>query len=210
MTLTVWLTFLVAALLISVSPGAGAVNSMSSGLRYGVRKSLPTIAGQQFGYGVQIVLVGAGLGALIASSTLALSVIKWIGVVYLIWLGVQKWREPPVEADRTDLSGFSPLQQFRNGTLVNLTNPKATIFLIALFPQFLVAGTGHGQQLATMGITLILVDILVMVGYALLASQLFRFMTTPRRQRQMNRVFGSLFVTAALALASFQRADPGA
>ena len=206
MTLTLWLTFLVAALLISVSPGAGAVNSMSSGLRYGVRKSLPTIAGQQFGYGAQIVLVGAGLGAVVASSNTALMVIKWIGVLYLIWLGIQKWREPPVETFGDVMAGFSPGQQFRNGAVVNLTNPKATVFLIALFPQFLVAGEPHGEQLATMGITLILVDILVMVGYALLASQLFRFMTTPRRQQQMNRVFGSLFVAAAVALASFRRA----
>ena len=206
MTLTLWLTFLVAALLISVSPGAGAVNSMSSGLRYGVRKSLPTIAGQQFGYGAQIVLVGAGLGAVVASSNTALMVIKWIGVLYLIWLGIQKWREPPVETSGDLMAGFSPGQQFRNGAVVNLTNPKATVFLIALFPQFLVAGEPHGEQLATMGITLILVDILVMVGYALLASQLFRFMTTPRRQQQMNRVFGSLFVAAAVALASFRRA----
>ena len=206
MSLTVWLTFLVAALFISLSPGAGAVNSMSSGLRYGVRKSLPTIAGQQFGYGAQILLVGAGLGAIVASSTLALSVIKWVGVIYLIWLGVQKWREPPVDVTRTDLSGFSRRQQFWNGALVNLTNPKATIFLIALFPQFLLAGAPHGPQLMTMGITLIAVDILVMVGYAVLASQLFRFMTTPARQRQMNRLFGGLFVTAAIALASFKRA----
>ncbi|MEC7816765.1 MAG: homoserine/homoserine lactone efflux protein [Pseudomonadota bacterium] len=206
MSLTVWLTFLVAALFISLSPGAGAVNSMSSGLRYGVRKSLPTIAGQQFGYGAQILLVGAGLGAIVASSTLALSVIKWVGVVYLIWLGVQKWREPPVDVSRADLSGFSRRQQFWNGALVNLTNPKATIFLIALFPQFLVAGAPHGQQLMTMGVTLIAVDIVVMVGYAVLASQLFRFMTTPARQRQMNRLFGGLFVTAAVALASFKRA----
>ncbi|NWO08147.1 MAG: homoserine/homoserine lactone efflux protein [Alteromonadaceae bacterium] len=206
MTLTIWLTFLVAALFISLSPGAGAVNSMSSGLRYGVRKSLPTIAGQQFGYGAQIVLVGAGLGAIVASSTTALMVIKWIGVAYLVWLGIQKWREPPVEASREDLAGFSKRQQFWNGALVNLTNPKATIFLIALFPQFLVADAPHGPQLATMGATLILVDILVMVGYAVLASQLFRFMTTPRRQKQMNRVFGTLFVTAAAALATFKRA----
>ena len=206
MSLTVWLTFLVAALFISLSPGAGAVNSMSSGLRYGVRRSLPTIAGQQFGYGTQILLVGAGLGAILASSTLALSVIKWVGVVYLIWLGIQKWREAPVDVSRTDLSGFSRRQQFWNGALVNLTNPKATIFLIALFPQFLVAGAPHGPQLITMGVTLVAVDILVMLGYAVLASQLFRFMTTPARQRQMNRLFGGLFVTAAVALASFKRA----
>ncbi|MBD3641678.1 MAG: homoserine/homoserine lactone efflux protein [Marinobacter sp.] len=206
MTLTLWLTFLVAAILISVSPGAGAVNTMSNGLRYGVKRSLPAILGLQLGYGAQIVLVGAGLGAIVASSATALMVIKWVGVAYLVWLGIQKWREPVMEAVAEDQSAISHRRQFWNAALVNLTNPKATVFLIALFPQFLIAEAPHGPQLITMGTTLILVDCLVMLGYALLASQLFRFMTTPQRQRQMNRVFGGLFVTAAMALASFKRA----
>lgn len=206
MTLTLWLTFLLAATLISVSPGAGAVNTMSNGLRYGVKRSLPAILGLQLGYGAQIVLVGAGLGAIVASSTMALTVIKWVGVAYLVWLGIQKWREPVMEALAEDQSDLSHRRQFWNAALVNLTNPKATVFLVALFPQFLVADAPHGPQLITMGTTLILVDCLVMLGYALLASQLFRFMTTPKRQRQMNRVFGGLFVTAAMALASFKRA----
>ncbi|SFN55387.1 homoserine/homoserine lactone efflux protein [Marinobacter pelagius] len=206
MTLTLWLTFLVAAILISVSPGAGAVNTMSNGLRYGVKRSLPAILGLQLGYGAQIVLVGAGLGAIVASSTTALTVIKWVGVAYLVWLGIQKWREPVMEAVEEDQSAISHRRQFWNAALVNLTNPKATVFLVALFPQFLIADAPHGPQLITMGTTLILVDCLVMLGYALLASQLFRFMTTPQRQRQMNRVFGGLFVTAAMALASFKRA----
>lgn len=206
MTLTLWLTFLVAAVLISLSPGAGAVNTMSNGLKYGVRRSLPAILGLQLGYGAQILLVGAGLGALVASSTTALLVIKWLGVAYLVWMGVQKWREPVHIANTTGSAVVSHRQQFWQAALVNLTNPKATVFLIALFPQFLVADAPHGPQLLTMGITLIAVDCLVMLGYALLASQLFRFLTTPSRQRQMNRLFGSLFVTAAVALASFKRA----
>ncbi|MFL1455197.1 homoserine/homoserine lactone efflux protein [Marinobacter sp. GN3S48] len=205
MSLTLWLTFLVAAVLISVSPGAGAVNTMSNGLRYGVRRSMPAILGLQLGYGAQIVLVGAGLGALVASSVWALAIIKWLGVAYLIWLGIQKWREPVVSNEPEDQPVVSGRKRFWQSALVNLTNPKATIFLVALFPQFLVAGQPHGPQLVTMGATLILADCLVMLGYALLASQLFRFMTTPYRQRQMNRVFGGLFVTAAVALASFKR-----
>lgn len=206
MSLTLWLTFTVAAILISVSPGAGAVNTMSNGLRYGVRQSLPAILGLQVGYGAQIVLVGAGLGALVASSVWALAIIKWLGVAYLVWLGVQKWREPVAATVTGEQPEVSGRQRFWQSALVNLTNPKATVFLVALFPQFMVAGEPHGPQLITMGVTLILVDCLVMLGYALLASQLFRFMTTPQRQRQMNRVFGGLFVTAAVALASFKRA----
>ena len=206
MSLAAWLTFLVAAVLISVSPGAGAINTMSNGMRYGVRRSLPSIMGLQLGFGIHILLVGAGLGAIIASSNIALSVIKWLGVAYLIWLGISKWREPVMESMDDDRQPVSGYKRFWNAVFVNLTNPKATVFLVALFPQFLVAGAPHGPQLLTMGITLILVDCLVMLGYALLASQLFRFMTTARRQRQMNRVFGGLFVTAAVALASFKRA----
>ncbi|MBB5319960.1 homoserine/homoserine lactone efflux protein [Marinobacter oulmenensis] len=206
MTLTLWLTFLIAAVLISLSPGAGAVNTMSNGVRFGVKRSLPAILGLQLGYGAQIVLVGAGLGALVASSATLLTVIKWIGVAYLIWLGIQKWREPVLAVDENEEPDISPRRQFWDAALVNVTNPKATVFLIALFPQFLVAEAPHGPQLVTMGTTLILVDCLVMLGYALLASQLLRFMTTPRRQRQMNRLFGGLFVTAAVALASFKRA----
>lgn len=205
MSLTLWLTFLVAAVLISLSPGAGAINTMSNGMRYGVRRSMPAILGLQLGYGAQILLVGAGLGAIVASSTIALSVIKWLGVGYLVWLGISKWREPVMESMSDDHQSVSGHKRFWNAALVNLTNPKATVFLVALFPQFLVASEPHGPQLATMGMTLILVDCLVMLGYALLASQLFRFMTTARRQRQMNRVFGGLFVTAAVALASFKR-----
>lgn len=206
MSLSVWLTFVVAAILISVSPGAGAVNTMSNGLQYGVRRSMPAILGLQLGYGAQILLVGAGLGAVIASSNMALSVIKWLGVAYLVWLGIQKWREPVVAHSSDGQAEVSDGRRFWRATVVNLTNPKATVFLIALFPQFLVAEAPHGPQLATMGITLIIVDCLVMLGYALLASQLFRFMTTPRRQKRMNQVFGSLFVVAAVALASFRRA----
>lgn len=206
MSLTLWLTFVVAAVLISVSPGAGAVNTMSNGLQYGVRRSVPAILGLQLGYGAQILLVGAGLGAIIASSALALSVIKWLGVAYLIWLGIQKWREPVTAHQDSPQARVSNRKRFWQSAFVNLTNPKATVFLIALFPQFLVAGEPHGPQLATMGLTLVIVDCLVMLGYALLASQLYRFLTTPRRQKLMNQVFGSLFVVAAAALAGFRRA----
>jgi len=140
MSLAAWLTFLVAAVLISVSPGAGAINTMSNGMRYGVRRSLPAIMGLQLGFGIQILLVGAGLGAIIASSNIALSVIKWLGVAYLIWLGISKWREPVMESMDDDRQPVSGYKRFWNAVFVNLTNPKATVFLVALFPQFLAAG----------------------------------------------------------------------
>ncbi|MEJ1415827.1 MAG: LysE family transporter, partial [Candidatus Sedimenticola sp. (ex Thyasira tokunagai)] len=80
MSIELWLAFFLASILISISPGAGAVNTMSNGVRYGVVDTLPAIFGLQLGYGIQIVIVGIGLGALLASSNIAFNIIKWLGI----------------------------------------------------------------------------------------------------------------------------------
>jgi homoserine/homoserine lactone efflux protein len=204
MTFEIWLTFLIASLLISISPGAGAVNTLSNGLRYGVRNSLPAILGLQLGYGAQILLVGIGLGALLASSGTAFNIVKWLGIAYLVWLGYKKWTQPPLTMETEIESGESDRRRFWQAAFVNLTNPKATVFLIALFPQFLNTQIPQGEQFFIMGTTLILVDIGVMLGYATLASQMSRWMKSERHQIIQNRIFGSLFVGAAAMLASFR------
>ena len=204
MSLEIWFTFFVASLLISISPGAGAVNTMSNGLRYGVRDSLPAIFGLQLGYGAQIVLVGVGLGALLASSTLAFNAVKWLGIAYLVWLGYQKWTQPALGFSTDGAPRESGGRRFWQAAFVNLTNPKATVFLIALFPQFLDIHAPQGPQFVVMGSTLILVDIGVMVGYATLAATMSRWMHSERHQIIQNRVFGSLFVGAAAMLAGFR------
>ena len=199
-----WLAFLLAATLISISPGAGAVNTMGHGMRYGVRNSLPSILGLQLGYGIQIVLVGVGLGALLASSNLAFSLVKWVGVAYLLWLGYSKWTQPPVCIGGAEQNREPGWTRFWQAAFVNLTNPKATIFLVALFPQFIDVQAPHGPQFGVMGSTLVLVDIAVMIGYATLASQLARWMKSPRHQRMQNRVFGAMFVGAATLMAGYR------
>jgi homoserine/homoserine lactone efflux protein len=204
MTFELWLTFFIASLLISISPGAGAVNTLSNGLRYGVRNSLPAIFGLQLGYGAQILLVGIGLGALLASSSTAFNIVKWLGIAYLVWLGYKKWTQPPLTLEAGAASGESDWRRFWQAAFVNLTNPKATVFLIALFPQFLNAQLPQGEQFFIMGTTLILVDIGVMLGYATLASQMSRWMKSERHQLVQNRIFGSMFVGAAAMLASFR------
>ncbi|MCB1753643.1 MAG: homoserine/homoserine lactone efflux protein [Gammaproteobacteria bacterium] len=204
MTFELWLTFFIASLLISISPGPGAINTLSSGLRYGVRNSLPAILGLQLGYGAQIVVAGIGLGALLAASTTAFNVVKWFGIGYLVWLGYKKWTQPPLSAEGITPPWESGRARFWQAAFVNLTNPKATVFLLALFPQFLNTQADQGVQITVMGATLILVDIGVMLGYAALASQMSRWMRNERHQVIQNRVFGSLFVGAAALLAGFR------
>ncbi len=204
MNFELWITFLIASILISVSPGAGAVNTMSNGVRYGVRHTLPAIFGLQLGYGAPIIIVGVGLGALLAASNLAFSIVKWLGVAYLVYQGYQRWCQPPLDLEEASSHCRDSRRRFWQAAFVNLTNPKATVFLVAMLPQFLNLGEPQLPQFTVMGVTLIIVDILVMLGYAALASKLSVWMRSERRQRFQNRIFGSMFVGAAALMATYR------
>jgi homoserine/homoserine lactone efflux protein len=207
MTLETWLAFLVAAILISVSPGAGAVACMTSGMRYGYRRGVRNIFGMQGGIALQLAIVGAGLGAILATSTMAFTALKWLGVAYLCWLGLKQWRAPaePVEVGE-ERSGGTRAALFAQGFLVNATNPKATVFFLAVLPQFIEASRPLLPQYLAVCATLTVVDLFVMSGYTLFAAKFLALLRAPRQIRFVNRLFGGLFVGAAALLAGFKRA----
>ena len=204
MSLSVWLGFLLAAILIAVSPGPGAATSMSVGLRHGYGSALRAICGLQTALLIQVAIVATGLGAVLATSAAAFDVIKFVGAAYLAWLGIQKWREKPSIIDENGLPERSG-GLFAQGLLVNLTNPKAIIFIAALTPQFIAPGLPEWPQFVIMGATLCGVDTVVMSCYALLASRLSRWLHNPRALRAQNRFFGAVFVGAGALLASTGR-----
>src|SRR5665811_638469 len=94
MELSTWLTFFAASWAISISPGPGAIASMSAGLNHGFKRGYVTIFGLILGIWTQVLVVGVGLGALVAASNTAFTVVKWLGVVYLVYLGITQWRAP--------------------------------------------------------------------------------------------------------------------
>lgn len=198
----VWLAYVVTAIVFSLAPGSGTVNSISNGISYGTRKSLAAIAGLQVGLAIHIVLVGAGIGALVAKSALAFSVIKWVGVAYLIWLGIQKWRDTSSVAASAESDNRSAWNLMRSAVLINLTNPKSIVFLVALFPQFIDPRGDQVTQLAVLGVTTVVIDAMVMLGYTSLASQMGRFIRSDRIMAKINKVFGSMFVGCGALLAA--------
>lgn len=204
MSLSLWLGFLVAAILIAVSPGPGAAAAMSAGLRYGYGGALRVIAGLQSALIVQLSVVAAGLGALLETSALAFDIVKLGGAAYLIWLGVQKWRAPPLAIDEQALP-LTARGLFFEGLLVNLTNPKAIVFIAALTPQFVDPTRPQAMQFAVITLTMCFVDTVVMSCYALLASRLGHWLHAPRWLRAQNRFFGSIFVGAGVLLAGSGR-----
>ena len=163
MALTTWLAFLFAATLIAVSPGPGAATSMSVGLRHGYWAALRAILGLQSALVIQLSIVAAGLGALLAASTTAFNIMKLLGAAYLIWLGIQKWRSAPQEI-QDDKPPVSSNALFVEGLLVNLANPKAIVFIAALTPQFIDPTRPQWLEFLIIAATMCIVDIVVMSG----------------------------------------------
>lgn len=206
MSLGVWLGFLLAAILIAVTPGPGAVISMSTGLRHGYRAALVAICGLQAAIILHLLIVAIGLGALLAASETAFAVVKFLGAAYLVWLGIQKWRAPIVPAD-AGVPSLGRKSLFFQGLLVNLTNPKAIIFICALVPQFIDPAIPQLPQYSLIAVTLCLTDVAVMSAYALGAASLGRWLHDPRAIRLQNRAFGGLFVSAGALLAMSSRSS---
>lgn len=202
MDIHVWLAYLVTAVVFSLAPGSGTVNSISNGLSYGTRKSLAAIAGLQIGLSIQIILVGAGIGALVAQSALVFSIIKWVGAAYLVWLGIQKWRDRSSLSTASTDDSLSGLILMKNAVLINLTNPKSIVFLVALFPQFIDPTQNQVTQLLALGVTTVVIDAMVMLGYTSLASQMGRFIRSEKVMSKINKVFGSMFVGCGALLAT--------
>ncbi|WP_029590746.1 homoserine/homoserine lactone efflux protein [Franconibacter pulveris] len=206
MTLEWWFTYLLTTLILSLSPGSGAINTMSTAISHGYRGAAASITGLQLGLAIHIVLVGVGLGALFSRSLLAFEILKWAGAAYLIWLGIQQWRA----AGAIDLNAVAQSQPrrrlFKRAVFVNLTNPKSIVFLAALFPQFIAPHQPQAMQYLILGVTTVVVDIVVMIGYATLATRIALWIKGPRQMKALNRLFGSLFMLVGALLAAARQA----
>jgi homoserine/homoserine lactone efflux protein len=208
MTFETWLAFFVACWVISLSPGAGAIASMSCGLQYGFWRGYWNAIGLQIALALQIAVVAAGVGAVLATSSLAFSLIKWFGVAYLLWLALKQWRALPEVLDdsATPRPIGRPLVLVLRGFLINASNPKAIVFILAVLPQFLDPQRDLVVQYLHMGATMVAVDLIVMAGYTGLAAKVLRLLRTPRQQRLVNRSFAAMFAGAAALLATGRRA----
>ena len=173
MSPSLWLAFFIAAWAISFSPGPGAVAVMSASLNHGFARGCFATFGLILGFWTQLVVVAVGLGALIATSALAFAVVKWLGVAYLVYLGVRQWRAPPI-ALPSGRPSDEPMPRRRivvEAWLLNAVNPKGTVFMLAVVPQFLTAGEPLLPQYLVIGATLAFTDLVVNLLYAALADR---------------------------------------
>ncbi|ASN38497.1 LysE family transporter [Paeniglutamicibacter terrestris] len=202
MTLSLWLSLLGASTLISFTPGAGAINTMTNSMNSGFRRSLWGIMGQQSALLVHVVIVAAGVGLLVSRSELAFTVIRYAGAGYLIYLGIRLILAKATGSQALDTSDREPaFSMFRRGFWVNLLNPKAIVFFLAFTPQFIRLDAPPVPQYLIFIGTIVAVDIMVMwFFFAATAKSFSRFTATERGQRILNLSFGTLFIFVAALL----------
>ena len=203
MELTVWLGLLASALFISISPGPGAIFSISQGTQNGFKRALIAVVGLQLGLMSQIVFLLFGLGILIDQFPSVFIVIKIIGMAYLIILGLMQWLKKIEQIATTEnqLKGtFSPFKALLQGFFVNLTNIKGTVFFLALIPLFIDLTALMLSTCLIFISTLIVIDLLVMTGYVTLAELSKSLLSDPKKILWQNRLTGATLILVGLVM----------
>lgn len=208
MSLSIWLSLLFATCVISMTPGAGAINTMTNSLNEGWRRAIWGVLGQQLALVAHIIIVAAGVGLIVSRSPLLFDAIRYAGAAYLVFLGVRLMLvDTSASAAADDLdptpqrTGESAWSMLRRGFWVNLLNPKAIVFFLAFMPQFIKAEYPQLPQYLIFTATCVTVDVIVMWGgFAALARPFRKLTKSPRGRKQLNMVFGVLFIVVAALL----------
>ena len=202
MSFSLWLAFVAVALVVSISPGPGAAATTAAAVNGGFAAGLRVALGLQIGLLLELAAAAAGVGAVLAASETAFVVLRSVGAAYLIWLGISAWRgsQRMLPAATGSVGSLAAKGWVRRGILVNLSNPKAILYIAALVPQFVTPDAPQLPQYFAIAATMVAIDGAVMFGYALLGVRLTGWLDSPERQRLLERIFGAVFVALGAAL----------
>jgi threonine/homoserine/homoserine lactone efflux protein len=200
MPLELWLAYAATSAVILAIPGPTILLVLSYSISHGRPAALPLVAGVALGDSVAITLSLIGLGTLLAASAFWFTIIKWLGGLYLIYLGIQLLRgaanPPPAQAGKVDQ--VSPRKLFASAFIVTALNPKSIVFFIALLPQFISAAHPVTPQLWILGVTFVSLAAVGATTYALFAASIRRFLSTPRAQKIYSYAGGGLLGGAGI------------
>ncbi|MGE0056335.1 MAG: LysE family translocator [Hyphomicrobium sp.] len=203
MTIELYLTFVLATALLIAIPGPNVALIVANSVAHGRRIGLITVAGTSAAMIPQLVLTMAGMtGALVLFSHL-FEWLRWIGVVYLVYLGVQAIRAQPIDLMKVRPEPRSPREIFLRGFLVSLTNPKTLLFYGAFFPQFIEPSVNIAKQLWLLSGTFLAIAVVMDACWALVGGRLRGLLAV--RGVLRNRLTGGFYFAAALGLATARR-----
>lgn len=203
MSIENWIAFVLASMVLTMTPGPSILLGVVHSVNYGVKKTMYTALGDITANCIQMILVAVGLGVVIASSDMAFQAIKWFGVITLVYMGLKMVLAKPASVEVTQQVTSSRGRLFINGFIVAAGNPKAIVFFTAFFPQFIDPSQPLLQQMLIMCPTMALLDFTWVMIYAMTAKRFLGFMQT--RPRLLNRVGGSSLLGASCFLAFSNR-----
>jgi threonine/homoserine/homoserine lactone efflux protein len=203
-----WATFFTAAVLLNLSPGPDMAFILGQTAKRGVQSGFSAMFGIWTGAFIHVISAALGLSAILATSAIAFSVVKWAGAAYLIWLGIQALRSQGTNMSvNSQVSPKSLMKIFQQGVLVSVLNPKVAIFFLAFLPQFVEAGAGAvSAQLFLHGLLIIVVTAFVEPPLILVGGKLTGYLSNNTKvSRWMDRGLGALFIGLGIKLATSDR-----
>jgi threonine/homoserine/homoserine lactone efflux protein len=206
MTISNWLLYVAAVLVLTVTPGPSVLMCVSTSVNLGARKALVASMGSTTAIVGIMALSALGLGTALAASETLFTALKWMGAGYLAYLGITSLLSPATEIEVSGgVASATSRRLFGQGFLVGASNPKALLFFGALFPQFIDPGAPQAPQFLVLGATFIFFELSWLTIYALSASRAKRWLQQPRRAKLFNRATGAVFLLAAAVLATSRR-----
>ena len=206
MTFEIWLLYIATVLALMSTPGPSQLLMLSNSAAHGFQRSLFTAFGDLTANFLQMLAAGFGLAVLLSASANALTVIKWLGVVYLLWLGIKMIRK----ASASDATGIAAQKKatrkllWFQGFFTSAANPKAVVFFAALFPQFIDPNSGFAAQFMILSVTYIVMDGMFLSAYGAGAAWIVkRFAGTAKKRIEQS---GGVFMIGAAVLLGFRTA----
>ena len=200
-----YLAFVAASVVLVVIPGPNVTLIVANSLAYGARSALVTVAGTSIAQAVQLAVTVLGMSSLVLLMADWFEWLRWLGVAYLVYLGVQHWRAGGADGGGQRSLHASWRSLFGRGFLVATTNPKTLLFYAAFLPQFIDPLLPPTPQLVLLSVTFLVVATVLDASYALLGARVRGYIRGPRFTRIRNRVTGSLLIAAGLGLALARR-----
>jgi threonine/homoserine/homoserine lactone efflux protein len=203
MSLELYLAFVAATVILILIPGPNVALIVANSVAHGSRYGLLTVAGTSSAVVIQLLLTIAGMTTFLSVMANWFEWLRWIGVAYLIYLGIRAWRAPPVDLTKAKPEPRSARAIYLRGFLVSLSNPKTLLFYGAFFPQFVSVGADLSTQLVVLAVTFFVIAVVLDGTWALLAGRFRAVLAVNGKLR--NRLTGGLLIGAGAGLALARR-----
>lgn len=208
MNSTLWISFIGTVLLIGITPGPSVLLATANSMNYGTKKAIGTILGDLSANTLQIVLSAFGLATIVISSGEIFGLIKWLGVGYLIYMGVTKIiAKPKIGNFEKKNNEKRFLKLYSEGFFMSASNPKAIVFFAALFPLFIDQNLSFIPQVFILGLTYLVIDGVCLLIYVQFASKLKNSLENKQKIHLQNKIIGALLIFSGIMLSFVKRTN---